>query len=165
MSNDAGAGRQAHLRRIALGQRLGRLASGYFLVLALLSLGGCVAAQAAAQHFRPDWTWLLFLALGLGLRRFRNWVRITALILCGLVIFGALAMFALALIDGTQFTELTVFRCTYEDPSLNLVVLIASVGVTVFAVPFGLLLHPAVRRAFRATARSRKRRLLLTAGP
>jgi hypothetical protein len=141
------------------GQRLGKFASVYFLVLALLDIGGCLIGLIVGGGLRMDLTPLILLAVAVGLRQLRNGARIVALVLCGGSLAVALAMFELALIGETPSTEINAFGHTYQDPSSWALVLVVLSVLAVFAVPFGVLLHPAARCVFKAKTRFRKLRL------
>ena len=159
MSDDAGAARQTHLRRIALGQRLGRFAKWYFLAVGFLGLLSCVISLLAGRGPSIDLSILIFPAVAAGLWKFHNSARITAIVICAVYIAAGLVTIGWAAIWGTEGFDLTVFGKEYQNASLIAVTLTALGFLVLFAVPLGVLLHPAARHTFQAKTRLRKMRL------
>jgi len=144
---------------IALGRKLGKLARVYFLVLGLLGIAGCVVNLFFSRGFHLDLSFLIYLLIAAGLREFRNGCRILAILLCAGYLTAGLVLVELALIRGTGGMTLAAWGREYEDPRLWVYLLVLGVALLIFAVPFGVLLHPAVRRVFRAITKFRKLKL------
>jgi len=142
--------------RLRLGRRLGTFARYYFMVLGLLGIASMVVRPLLGQGVRIDLTFLIFLLVAHGLRERRNGARVVALVLCGFYPVATLAAVEYALIRGTEGMSIGASSWEYRPLNLRIVVLVASAGFLVFGVPFAVLLHPAVRRLYRAANRFRR---------
>jgi hypothetical protein len=137
-------------------RRLANVARYLFIGLGLLSIASTVIGIITSGDFTFDLTFIVFFLTARGLRQIRNGARVVGLAVCGFVVVAALSAIQVALITGPEDVDFTAFGRQYGGQSVGRVLAGAAICIVIFGVPFGIFLHPAVRRLYRAANRFRK---------